>query len=207
MYVEKCDGDLCEKEVVTDDLPLTVSNSDEEKSIRFESCEVDDDSFEDICYDCRNSGRATGGMCIIAFFLILAAIGLNGVRFTDNDSTAIKFVGIGVHSAILIFSLMALAVWGGQCYQSLRDNYLDSEVVLEYNGIPYDEYKAEFDTDHIKWAWGPAPILLCFVLGFQPVIMLLLILTPTGTEEGGDSGGGRNKEPVPVTEEGAADKL
>ena len=176
LMVQMCDGSYCNDK--GDDLVEPY------QAFRYENCISDDDNAEKVCYDCRDAGLSAGSMVIIALFIIVASLGLDTARL-GSDSYALKMWGIFIHFAVAIVAFIAVAVWGGQCYQGLQDH------LLAGNSSNGDDY---IDDSNIKFYIGPGMALMITTLLIQPVIVVALYLADS--QIGSANSEGDQKAPV-----------
>lgn len=172
LEVQLCDGNRC-NDKGDDDIAKS------ESSYRIQSCDdYDDDSTgneRSVCFKCRNGGLAAGSLAIFALLFVTILIGMVGARFAA-DSAIMKFSSMGMAGAVLLFSFLAVAVYGGQCYQyRVDERFADDDVV---------------DADDIDWYLGPGMIMLIVVMLFQPIVMVLLFFASSDNEGDGEKGGG-----------------
>ena len=183
LEVQVCSGEHCNN-AGNDDFSHPLESN------RIQNCyDIDDDSTENICLNCRSAGLAAGSLSVFTLVLVLAALGLNAARFVEGiDGSMIKYIGIGLHGGVMLLSFLAITIYGLQCYQNIVDYY---------------EYRANDDfinQSDITYSLGPGYVLLLVAMVLQPVSMVLLFLVPEGDQ---GSEGGLAKQEASNTEKDA----
>ena len=166
LMVQVCSGEHCNN-AGDDDFSHPLESN------RIQDCysNTDDDIAEDLCLNCRSAGLAAGSLSVFTLVAMLVALALTAARFAEGvDSVVIKYSGIGMHGAVMLLSFLALAIYGGQCYQNIVD---------------YDYVGDDFINDNdINYSLGPGFALLLVAMLLQPVSMILSALVPEGSEGG-----------------------
>lgn len=156
LVVQLCDGNRCNGE--GDDFV------EPEESSRLQSCyDVDDDNGQDLCLLCRTAGLVAGSLVIVALFLTVILLGAVIARcISDNIIT--KCTTIGVAGGGWVLSFVALAVYGGQCYQKLIDDqFKDDDFV---------------DKDDVNYFLGPGYFTLIVAMVLHAILIVLLFFVP-----------------------------